>query len=247
MKIKILIIVFLLFNAFMSTAQTEGITLPDSLGNKHYTPSSPDLPNEFKQISDLSKKYPNRSVFYPEDFGEDLTVRSKQELITRLEISKDSIELRKIAVILGDREMAKTLNLNGSERNIVEKKIRAYILSTSDFYGVNYAEVHDQIIRFWPLAIPEMLSNTDNSNSFVRDFVFNTLMEMRSELVIKSLLERAKNSKSASERERYVTFFRLMNQNFEFLIPNRKCLTKLETDALFTRLVIPVIDELKPK
>ena len=134
---KIAILLSLVSVASIVTAQTERVIKEDTIvvKQKHYTASSPDLPNDYKEFLELSRKYPNRGVFFPEDFGEQLTDSTKEELLRRLAMSKDSIELRKIAQVLGDREMAGTLKLTDKEIIIVENRIRAYIREKADFYG----------------------------------------------------------------------------------------------------------------
>ena len=202
------------------------------------TTTAKDSLQERKELMALMSKYPNRGTFYPEEFGEQLIDSSKEELIRRLATSKDKIELRKIAQILGDRAMAKTLKLTDSETAAIDKRIRAYILQKADFYGDN-SEVHDQILRFWDLAIPEMLRHLEHPNADVRAFVFNTLVQMRSENVVRIMINKAKVCKDIRIKEMYIGILGFMTQQEDMNLPNRQCMSVKDSEELFVRLIQP--------
>jgi hypothetical protein len=210
------------------------------------TPQSPkDSLRERQELMALMQKYPDRSVFFPEEFGEQLTDAPKEELLRRLQQPKDSIEMRKIAQVLGDREMAGTLKLTPDETVIVDNRVRAYILQKADFYG-HHPEVDDQILRFWDLAIPEMLRNLENPNLDIQGFVFNTLVRMRSERLVRIMINKARACKDPHLRRMYVGTLGIMMQQQETDLPNRQCMDQKSSQALFDKLIAPALKELSP-
>ena len=227
--IKLKITLCFLLVASMITAQTE----------------SKELLQERQELDALMKKYPNRGVFFPEEFGEQLTDAPKEELLRRLQQPKDSIEMRKIAQVLGDREMAGTLKLTPNETVIIDNRVRAYILQKADFYG-HHPEVDDQILRFWDLAIPEMLRNLENPNLDIQGFVFNTLVRMRSERLVRIMINKAKACKDPHLKRMYVGTLGLMTQQEETDLPNRQCMDEKSSQELFDKLIKPALKELSP-
>jgi hypothetical protein len=238
-----LILFLLLMTLFVSAQEV----LPkDTVEVKHYTASSPDLPPSMKEYMELSRKYPNRSTFFPEELGENLTDTPKEELLRRLQTAKDKIELRKVANVLGDCEIAGTLKLTESETAILDTKIRAYILVTGNFGSEDYAEIHSQIIRFWQLAVPELLRNLENTNPHVRAFAFNTLVQLRSENVVRIMINKAKACKDPNLKNMYIGTLGIMKQDEYLGIPNRACMDAKSSQELYDRLIAPALKELSP-
>ena len=230
---KITILLSLVLCASMAMAQQTEAFKKDSI-------------REREEFLELSRKYPNRRTFYPEDFGEQLTETPKEELLRRLATSKDSIELRKIAQVLGDREMAGTLKLTDAETTIVDTRIRAYIYEKADFYG-QHPEVHDQILRFWHLAIPELLRNLENRNEDIQSFVFNILVQMRSERVVRIMINKAKACKPSNLKDMYIGTLGIMTQQEDMNLPNRQCLNEKDSQELFSKIIEPALKELSPE
>jgi hypothetical protein len=206
---------------------------------------SKELLQERQELDALMKKYPNRGVFFPEEFGEQLTDAPKEELLRRLQQPKDSIELRKIAQVLGDRDMAGTLKLTDNETIIIDNTVRAYILQKADFYA-HHPEINDQIIRFWDLAIPEMLRNLENPNKDIQVFVFNMLVQMRSEKLVRIMINKAKACKDPNLKEMYIGTLGIMTQQQEMDVVNRQCMDEKSSQELFDRLIKPALKELDP-
>ena len=245
-KFKISLLLLLMASALMAQ-NTEGVkdtTVPEQ---RHYTPSSPDLPDQFKQYIELSKKYPNKSVWVAEDFGEQLGDLPKEELLRRLAISKDKMELHKIAIVLGDRELAGTLKLTDSETDIVDRVVRSYIRATADFDNVDHTEVHLQMIRFWQLAIPELLRNLENPNPYIQTFVFNTLVQLRNKSVVRIMINKAKACKSGNLKNMYIGTLQIMTQQENSGIYNRQTMNEKDSQELFDTLVAPALKELSPE
>ncbi len=203
--------------------------------------------DEDSELSKLMQKYSNRGIFYPEDFGEQLIDSSKEELIRRLSMSKDTIELRKIAQVLGDRSKAKTLKLTDPEITVIETRIRAYIFEKADLYGP-HPEAHRQILRFWDLAIPEMLRNLENKNEDIQVYVFNTLVQMRSERVVRIMINKAKACKAANKdgnlMNMYIGTLGIMTQQQSMGLPNRQTMNEKDSEELFVRVIQPALKRL---
>lgn len=231
-KIKT-ILFFVLITSIVKAQNAQKMTTKDSI-------------QELKELSELMSKYPNRGVFFPEEFGEQLIDSSKEELLRRLTSSKDVIELRKVAQVLGDREMAGTLKLTAGETVIIDNKIRSYILATGDFDGVDYSEVHSQIIRFWHLAINELLRNLENPNPHVRAFAFNTLVQVRNKNVVRIMINKAKACSSPNIKNMYIGTLGIMTQQENLGLPNRQTMNEKESQELFNTLIKPALKELSP-
>lgn len=243
LKIIKIVALFVLLSS-VATAQSE--SAKDTTAIKHYTESSPDLPPIMKEYMEVAKKNPHRSTYFPEDLGKNLTDTPTGELLQRLQTAKDKIELRKIAIVLGDRDKAGILKLTDTETAILDNKIRTYILATGNFGSDDYGEIHNQIIRLWQLAVPEMLRNLENPNPHVRAFTFNTLVQMRSENVVRIMINKAKVCKDPNLKNMYIGTLGIMKQDEYLGIPNRACMDEKSSQELFDRLIKPALKELSP-
>lgn len=86
---------------------------------KTYSNTLPKKRNSTVKKSPKPKPAPIRpnlpSVIRPEEQGEDLSPKSTNDLMNRLATSTDQIELRKVALVLGDRALANTLTLTTTQ------------------------------------------------------------------------------------------------------------------------------------
>ena len=212
-----------------------------------YNANAQDTTTNLKPLNVSSDKLASKSVWFPEELGEDLSRLTTANLLSSLIFSKDKIELRKVAKVLGDREIAGTLKLSDAEQAVIDTKVREYIKSLTDFYNVDYIEVHNQIIRLWHLADFELLRNIENPNPEIQGFIFNTLIEMRNERIINILVDKAKACQKPALKEMYLGTFRILNQDFEFNVPDRKCMDAQKTEEVFNRVVAPALKELSPE
>lgn len=201
--------------------------------------------DEESELSKLSGKYPKRRVFYPEEFGEQLSNSTTEELLHRLVVSKDTIELRKIAQVLGDRQIGGTLKLTDKEITIIDNRIRAYIHEKADFYRFD-SEAYNQMLRFWHLAIPELLKHLEDPNSNIQLFVANILVQIRNERVVSIIIDKAKRCKEGDLKNMYIGTLNIMTQQEEMNVPNRACMDEKSSQELFDRLIKPALKELSP-
>ena len=141
---------------------------------------------------------------------------------------------------------AGTLNLTDAETTIVDTRIRAYIYEKADFYG-HHPEVHDQILRFWHLAIPELLRNLENRNEDIQSFVFNILVQMRNERVVRIMINKAKACKPSNLKDMYIGTLGIMTQQEDMNLPNRQCLNEKDSQELFSKIIEPALKELSPE
>ncbi|MGK0317601.1 MAG: hypothetical protein ACI86M_003845 [Saprospiraceae bacterium] len=222
---------------------------------------SPLPKKERKKESNESNRNGNgKSFSYPEERGEDFSKLSTYEVFNRLKsidisiLSKginpkdeSCINLRKIAQVLGDRQLAGTLSLNSEQRILIDNTVKSYLDLVISEKSADRIEVNNQMYRFWNLATPNLLKNIDNSNSKISDFASQKIIEMRSEKIIKAIIKKALETNSKRKKENYAFILKMMKNQYKIQIPNRQSMSKEETEKLYNELIEPALEKLKEK
>ncbi len=199
-----------------------------------------------------------RSFSRPEDRGENLSKLAKEDIISRLNIvnfdslfigvnhrNHKCIELRKIAQVLGDRQLAGTLVLTNEERVLVNKTILNYIHLYNRRDEDDFEEITLQFQRFGPLAIPLLLNNVDHPNPGIRQLTTNAIVEMRTEEAIVSVIRKAKATKDIKTKRWLRQALSMMNLSYKPSVPNREYMDEATTREVYERLIVPALAELE--
>ena len=102
------------------------------------------------------------------------------------------------------------------------------------------------MFRLWHLAIPELLRSLENSNEDIRGFAFGILVQMRSEYVVRIMINKAKRCKEGNLKNMYIGTLGIMTQQEEINVPNRQCMNEKDSQELYDRLIVPALKELSP-
>lgn len=194
----------------------------------------------------------------PEDRGEDLTPLPLPDLIARLSTAdfktlckgvnhKDlkCVEMRKIAQVLGDRYLAKTLVLSSGDKAAIAKALDGYMeLAKSEDLN-DWEEASLQIYRFWHLAVPTLLKYVNHPDDVKSQLASQSLIEMRSEEIIITLINKANATSDKAKKRRYRNILRMMKYPYKINTPNRECMDEATTKEVYDRLVVPAIAKLE--
>jgi hypothetical protein len=189
---------------------------------------------------------PESGYTHPEDRGDDFSFLSSSENIKRLTESKDMIERRKAAKVIGDRFIAGTLKLTSKEKETIEK-ITIEILQQSKSPDMNVrGEAQMQVQRLWGVAAPTLLKYIDSNDAPVSDMAINSLVLMCNEEIIKEFINLAKNAKLQSTKDIMILTLKNLQLPRKPSVPDRQMLSPEELDKLYNKLVIPALKELQP-
>lgn len=179
----------------------------------------------------------------PEERGEDLSVLETTEVVKRLAESKEKIELRKAAKVLGDRSITQKLDLTIEEKQVIENVVSGYLKQARSTNANERTEARQQIERLWHVAAPTLLKNL--SNPTTAEMTIKSLILMRSEAIIKAIIEKAKTAQDEHTKAMAVFALKKMKEQRKSLIPGRECLNEEQSRILYNRLVAPALRNLE--
>jgi len=186
-----------------------------------------------------------RTFSRPEERGEDLSVLKTAEVVKRFTGSKDKIELRKAAKVLGDRNIAGTLKLSDGEKQGIDKVVQKYIEQAKAQDSQDRSESRQQIHRLWHVAMPKLLEYVASKDASEAELAIKSLILMRNETVVKALIERARTAEDDYSKTMYVFALKMMKEQRHTWIQGRECLNEEESVALYDRLIVPALAELQ--
>jgi hypothetical protein len=182
----------------------------------------------------------------PEERGEDLSLLNTSEDIKILAESKDKIERRKAAKVIGDRFIADTLKLSGTEKETIAKVTSEYLQQSKAKDSQEKAEASQQIIRLWRTTVPTLLKYMDSNEPPVADMAINSLIAMCNEEIIKAFIDLAKTTKNQMTKDMMIMSLKIMKKPQGTSIKDRQGLTQDELTKLYDRLIAPALKELQP-
>lgn len=205
---------------------------------------APDLPSS---SSAAKKVVETREPKFsrPEERGEDFSPLATVEVVKRFAASKDKIELRKAAKVLGDRSMAGTLHLSGKEKRDIEKIVIGYLQQAKAKTSNERVEAKQQIERLWHVAVPVLLANVNSKEPAIAELAIKSLILMRDETIIKALIEKARTTDDEYTKAMVTFTLKKMKEQRKSLIAGRKCLDEEESKVLYDRLIAPAFNELE--
>jgi hypothetical protein len=168
-------------------------------------------------------------------------------LVRCLRDSQDKVERKKAAKVLGDRALAGPVVLSDEQKRIVHGVVTDYLKSWSAVDPNEFSEANEQIERLWFLAIPALLDNLDSQDPKVASMALNSVVLMRSEAVIREIIERARHAANNRSRARFCVALKYMNAEKHPVVPGRQCLDQKQTQALYDKLIVPALVELRPE
>lgn len=179
----------------------------------------------------------------PEDRGEDLSGLDQGELVKRLSQSKDKIELRKAAKVLGDRSIAGTLNLSEEEKAVVTNMVQHCLKQTKSKDANERVEARQQIERLWWVAAPTLFENIDGREGTIAETAIKGLVLMRSEDILRGLMGKVTAAKDAHTRAMAIFALGKMTEKRESLIPGRTCMNEKESAMITDKLLRPFLTQ----
>ena len=194
----------------------------------------------------IPKNVENRSKFSrPEERGEDLSVLETAEVVKRLAESKDKIESRKAAKVLGDRSIAGKLDLSSEEEQTIENVVSGYFEQGKSANANERVEARQQVERLWHVAAPTLLENLNSKDPTIAEMAIKSLILMRNESIIKALVQKAESAKDEYTRAMANFTLKKMKEQRKSLIPGRECLDEEQSRILYDRLVAPALRNLE--
>lgn len=180
----------------------------------------------------------------PEDLGEDFSKLPQSDLLKRLAETEDRIELRKAAKSLGDRSIAGTLTLSKQESAILTNAVQKCLQRVKATDSNDREEGRQQIHRFWWSAAPTLLENIDSEDGAIAETAIKSLILMRNETILKSLMNTAKTAPALGSRLNAIFTLGCMTEQRESLIDGRTCMDRESSKKLADTLMRPFLDEL---
>jgi len=181
----------------------------------------------------------------PEERGEDLSVLETAEVVKRLAESKDKIESRKAAKVLGDRSIAGKLDLSSEEEQTIENVVSGYFEQGKSANVNERVEARQQVERLWHVAAPTLLENLNSKDPTIAEMAIKSLILMRNESIIKALVEKARSAKDEHTKAMVIFALKKMKEQRKSLIPGRECLDEEQSRILYDRLVAPALRNLE--
>jgi hypothetical protein len=196
-------------------------------------------------LIDLGISTPAQLVSRPEERGEDMSKLATSEAVSRFSTSKNVIERRKLAMVIGDRSAAGNLALSGAENKQLQQEAASTLLQAKSPDVNERSEAQQQIERLWRAAVPALVSNISPKDVTIAELAVKSLILMRNESIVSNLVWEAKNATDASRREMLIFALSRMKEQRTSLIPGRTCLGEKASEDLYNRLVAPALEELK--
>lgn len=185
-----------------------------------------------------------RVVSRPEDRGKDLSQLGTGDLIDRLSQSKDPVQLRKAARALGDRSIAGTLSPSEHDKVAINSVVEYWLQQTMSRDPSERVEVRQQVERLWWIAAPALLANIDSRDGAKAETAIKSLVLMRNEDIIRSLMKTATEASDPRTRARAIFALGKMTEKRESMIPGRTCMSDGASKALADTLLLPFLDGL---
>lgn len=157
----------------------------------------------------------------PEDRGEDFSKLDSHEVVRRLAAADGVADQRKAAKVLGDREMAKTLDLTDKDRRTLRRYIDTQIEWTAAAAGSDRAEANEQLQRLWTLAAPPLIDNLGHESLMVQEAAIKNLSLMRNEDLVSTLIVRIEASDDPRFHDAGIFALGRMLEKRETLVPGR--------------------------
>lgn len=180
----------------------------------------------------------------PEERGEDLSLLETSEVVKRLAESKDKIELRKAAKVLGDRSIAGNLDLSAQEKKAIANVVDGYLKQAKASSAHERVEACQQVERLWYVAAPTLLKNLNSKDPVIAEMAIKSLIPMRNESIVKALIEKAKSTEDEYTKAMAIFTLKKMKEQRKTLIPGRECLNEEDSRILYDRLVAPALKAL---
>jgi hypothetical protein len=162
--------------------------------------------------------------------------------VKRLSESKDTAELRKAAKTLGDKGLAGELALSDTEKTAVDDVVVRYLSQSGSNDSNERSEARQQIERLWRTAAPALLEKVDSSKPGVAELAIKSLILMRDEAIVNALIEKVQKAQKPRSKAMALFALSMMKEQRKSLIPGRACMDEAQSEALFARLIKPVID-----
>jgi hypothetical protein len=175
----------------------------------------------------------------PEDRGDDLSQLDKEELLKRLSQSTDVVELRKVAKVLGDRNIAGAVTLSGQDKVVVSNIVQHALQQSNAKNAQERVEARQQIERLWWVAAPGLLDNIDTREPAVAETIIKSLVLMRNDDIVHRLITTASTAPSLETRSLAIFALGKMTEKRESLIPGRICMNEEQSKELAEKMIIP--------
>jgi hypothetical protein len=185
-------------------------------------------------------------VSRPEDRGEDMSTLATSDAVSRFSRSSDAIERRKLARVIGDRSIAGSLQLSGPENGQLQQQVAGILQGAKSPDANTRSEAQQQIERLWLAAVPTLVSNITPKDVTVSEMAVKSLILMRNESIVSNLIWEAKATTDEGRRQMLIFALSRMKEKRTSLIPGRACLDDRQSEELYSRLVVPALDALKP-
>lgn len=161
-------------------------------------------------------------------------------IATLLEPPNQAAE-RTAAEELGNAFMKGGFELSEEERLQLEIYILRCFARSKARTAEERLEARRQIERLWHAAVPTLLKQLGNADPTQLELAIKSLLLMRDEKIIQSLIDQGLATQEAAERKWIVFTLTKMNEPREALVPDRHCLNKEKSAELFERLVQPAL------
>lgn len=181
----------------------------------------------------------------PEERGEDLSNLGTAEAVSRLSRSKDMIERRKLAQVIGDRSLSGTLQLSEPEKEQVRHQVTNLLSQAKSPDPNQRAEARQQIERLWHAAAPTLIASISPREVTASELAVKSLILMRNEAIVNDLVRAAKSTADEGRRQMLLFALSHMKEHRESLIRGRACLGEKESDELYQRVVVPALESLR--
>lgn len=178
----------------------------------------------------------------PQDRDENFSLLTSAEIVKRLAQSKDKIELRKAAQVLGDRAIAGTLTLSAEERAAVLKAAQHY-LDPAVVAGSSDEEAKEQLDRLWWPAAPALVDHVADPNLRISDLAVQGLSLMRNEAIVRALVEKARAATEKQAKEMYIFALGCMTEQYDTVVLRRTCMNEKESELLADKLIRPFLEQ----
>ena len=180
----------------------------------------------------------------PEEIGEDFSLFETSKVINYLAESTDKVERRKAAKVIGDRDLAGTLNLTNKQKEVIEKIVEEYLQQSKSEDSNMQSEARRQIEYLWKTAVPALLKNIDNENLQISDMATDRLVLMRNEHIIKEIINVWETTKNPKTKD----FLALVLKNMKYpsypLLSCRESINQEDCNKLYKELIEPILPEI---
>jgi hypothetical protein len=189
---------------------------------------------------------PRKEISRPEERDEQFSTLTTSDAVVRLSRSKDAIERRKLAKVIGDRSIAGSLQLSEPEKEQLKQEVTNILHQAKSPDGNERAEARQQIERLWHAAAPTLIANVTTNDLTIAELAVKSLILMRDESIVNDLIREAKTTTDEGRRQMLIFAFSKMKEQSKPLIPGRECLDDNKSQELYSRLVVPALGALKP-